>query len=220
MRLNKYVALASGMSRRAADDAIVDGRVRINGHPVELGQKLDPDKDTVTLDGKKLAAPGKSVTIILNKPASYVVSRDGQGNKTIYELLPPELHALKPVGRLDKYSSGLLLITNDGALAYELTHPSFQKEKIYEIELDHNLSAADFETVTNKGVPLEDGPSRLGLDLISDNNREWKVTMTEGRNRQIRRTFETLGYKVKRLHRTHFGPYELGTLNMGEYTEV
>ena len=138
----------------------------------------------------------------------------------MYDLLPAEYQQLKPVGRLDKDSSGLLLLTNDGQLAHELTHPSFQKEKQYVIRLDKELSEADFETITKKGVPLVDGISKFGLDYVNDQNYEWKVTMAEGRNRQIRRTFEALGYHVTKLHRTQFGPYQLHDLQQGKYQVI
>ncbi|MBI1856715.1 rRNA pseudouridine synthase [Candidatus Saccharibacteria bacterium] len=159
----------------------------------------------------------KYQTILLNKPVGYVCSRNSQGNQTIYNLLPANLHHLKPVGRLDKNSSGLLLLTNDGQLAYELTHPKFEKIKKYKIALNKDLGQADFQKITQQGVLLEDGLSTLALDLINNQRKEWKVIMQEGRNRQIRRTFEHLGYRVIKLHRTHFGPYKLGLLSSGNY---
>jgi len=185
--------------------------VYINDQPAPLGQQIT-DSDVVTLDGTVLKPPAQTVTIMLNKPTGYVCSRDGQGSQTIYELLPAAYQELKPVGRLDKDSSGLLLLTNDGTLAYQLTHPSFQKEKRYQVVLDHDLSATDLGVITTQGVKLEDGPSKLGLLGAST---KWEVTMTEGRNRQVRRTFEALGYSVKSLHRQQFGEYNLGDLTSG-----
>lgn len=219
MRLNKFVALSTGLSRRAADDAIAAGKVLVNGEPATLGQHTSQG-DTVSYNGKDLVPPAQTRTIMLNKPTAYVCSRDGQGSKTIYDLLPAEYHDLKPVGRLDKDSSGLLLLTNDGTLAYELTHPSFQKEKQYEITLDHALSDIDLGTVTKQGAQLDDGPSKLGLAPIGSDHTTWRVTMAEGRNRQIRRTFESMGYEVIQLHRTHFGPYALDDLHSGDTREV
>lgn len=215
MRLNKFIALSTGMSRRAADNAISDGRVLINDKPVELGQRIEPGQDTVTLDRQPIT-PAVNTTIMFNKPVGYVCSRDGQGSRTIYELLPEKYHNLKTVGRLDKYSSGLLLLTNDGTLAYDLTHPSFEKEKHYDIALDQKLTEQDYATITKTGVKLEDGLSKFKLGSVPGDRTSWKVIMTEGRNRQIRRTFEALGYRVEKLHRTHFGPYALGTLSNGE----
>lgn len=127
MRINKFIALASGISRRAADQAIEEGRVQINGTSATAGYDTQPD-DVVCLDHQPLQLK-QLRTIVLNKPAGYVTSREGQGSKTIYDLLPPSLHHLKAVGRLDKDSSGLLLLTNDGTLAQQLTHPSYQKNE-------------------------------------------------------------------------------------------
>src|SRR5690606_9952597 len=124
---NKFIAQATGISRRAADKAVEQGRILVNGKVPESARQIEPS-DTVTLDGSPVTAPDSShTTILLNKPVGYVCSRDGQGSRTVYDLLPPELHQLKSVGRLDKDSSGLLLMTTDGQLAYELTHPKFEK---------------------------------------------------------------------------------------------
>lgn len=198
------------MSRRAADQAITDGRVQVNGQPVTAGQQIT-DADVVTLDGTKLAAAAELQTIMLNKPAGYVVSREGQGSDTIYDLLPPALHHLKPVGRLDKYSSGLLLLTNDGALAEKLAHPRYQKIKVYEVELAAALTPEDRQKIEKTGVMLEDGLSTFQLEPLGQDhaNRKWKITMHEGRNRQIRRTFTAIGNHVAKLHRTQFGDYSL-----------
>ena len=216
MRINKYLAAGTKLSRRAADTAIANGRVRINDQLASLGSDV-AESDSVTLDGVPVVARPTSQTIVLNKPVGYVCSRAGQGSKTIYELLPNELWHLKPVGRLDKDSSGLLVMTDDGGLANKLTHPSNKKAKIYEITLDNELLPQDFERITKQGIKLEDGLSKLGLNNINDDSFKWQVTMHEGRNRQIRRTFEQLGYKVLTLHRTEFGPYKLKHLTTGEY---
>jgi 23S rRNA pseudouridine2605 synthase len=205
MRINKYVALATGMSRRAADQAITWGRISVNGQPPQSAGYVVKDNDVIALDGETLKIHNNYTTILLNKPAGYVVSRDGQGSKSIYELLPEAYHSLKPVGRLDKASSGLLLLTNNGDLANRLTHPSYKKDKVYEIELYVPLKAADRQAV-ERGVMLEDGMSALQLKGQGTN---WTVTMSEGRNRQIRRTFGELGYTLKKLHRIQFDDYVL-----------
>lgn len=212
MRINKFVAQASGLSRRKADSVIEAGRVTVNGLAAKLGLELSSG-DVVALDNKLLVVQ-PFTTIVLNKPVGYVCSRNGQGNLTIYDLLPKEFHHLKPVGRLDKDSSGLLLLTNDGELAQKLTHPSHQKEKKYEVEFDKELSENDMNKIEN-GVQLDDGMSRLKL---AGAGKRWTVTMHEGRNRQIRRTFEALNYKVIKLHRTQFGPYRLGDLGIANYS--
>jgi 23S rRNA pseudouridine2605 synthase len=227
MRINKFIAAATGLSRRAADQAISDGRVLVNGGRPQAGQPVS-DNDNVTIDGRKLGQPSITQTILFNKPAGYVVSRDGQGSQTIYNLLPANLHHLKPAGRLDKDSSGLLLLTNDGQLAQTLTHPRYQKTKIYQVELDKPLTE-EAKTALRQGVPLEDGTSHLEVREWTIDVREqnpdvqrlppnvYKVSMQEGRNRQIRRTFAALGYTVTKLHRTHFGAYDLGELPPGQY---
>jgi 23S rRNA pseudouridine2605 synthase len=208
------------MSRRAADTVVAEGRITVNGQPPRAGQQLT-DTDAVTLDGRTITPPVKPTTIMLNKPMGYICSRDGQGGKTIYELLPSDLHHLKPVGRLDKESSGLLLLTDDGILAQQLTHPKYQKTKVYKIALNHPLDPEHFKQINDTGVMLDDGLSQLSLDRISDgDNTNWKVTMHEGRNRQIRRTFGALGYSVPKLHRTQFGSYQLGMLALAKYSEV
>ncbi len=216
MRINKYVASASGMSRRAADQAISWGRVTVNDVVVESGYIVQAS-DVVALDNHVIT-PASVSTILINKPAGYVVSRDGQGSKTIYDLLPDTLHHLKPIGRLDKDSSGLLLLTNDGDLVNELTHPSKQKNKVYQISLNTALQPLHRQMISDHGVVLDDGVSKLQLERESDgDDTRWKVTMHEGRNRQIRRTFWSLGYTVTGLHRTQFGQYLLGDLASGKY---
>jgi 23S rRNA pseudouridine2605 synthase len=212
MRLNKFIALGTGISRRAADTAIANGLVSINETSVTAGQQVDTG-DIVTFRGKVIRLPDTQ-TILLHKPVGYVVSREGQGSSTIYDLLPKELHSLKPVGRLDKDSSGLLLLTNDGDLANRLTHPSYQKDKTYRVELDKPLGIHHQQEIQN-GVELSDGLSRLQLRGA---DKKWVVTMSEGRNRQIRRTFSAIGYTVTKLHRTHFGEYQLQNIGTGQYT--
>ena len=215
MRINKYLASGTELSRRAADDAIAAGRVLVNGQAPQPGHDVG-GSDVVTLDNRRITPAVKTITIMFNKPPGIVVSRDGQGAETIYDLLPPEYRQLNPVGRLDKYSSGLLLLTNDGQLHQDLTHPSRQKVKIYEVFLDKPLQPLHRQIVSDHGLTLQDGVSKLQLDRLKDgDDGAWQVTMHEGRNRQIRRTFEALGYRVTHLHRTHFGPYSLGGLKQG-----
>jgi 23S rRNA pseudouridine2605 synthase len=216
MRINKYVALCTGMSRRAADTAIDNGRVVVNGQKPINGYSIQ-ETDAVTVDGQVIRPPTKN-TIMINKPVGYVCSRDGQGSNTIYDILPADLHNLKPVGRLDKNSSGLLLLTNDGDLANQLTHPRYVKQKIYQIQLDKPLQPDHRQQIQQSGVMLDDGLSKLKLDPL--NGASWQVTMTEGRNRQIRRSFETLGYTVTKLHRTQFASYALDDLAKGEYKTI
>jgi 23S rRNA pseudouridine2605 synthase len=219
MRINKFVAQASGLSRRAADAAIAEGRVLIDGKLAQLGDTVASDS-SVTLDDQPISAAIKTTTIMLNKPVGYVCSRNGQGSQTIYELLPKELHHLKPVGRLDKDSSGLLLLTDDGELANQLTHPRYAKTKIYEITLDKSLEPLHQQLINDTGIQLDDGRSQLQLHKLDEAGKQWQVTMQEGRNRQIRRTFAALGYTVTSLHRTHFGNYVLQNLPSGQIKEI
>jgi 23S rRNA pseudouridine2605 synthase len=220
MRLNKFIALATGLSRRAADAAIGEYRVGINGKTATVGTEVT-EADVVTLDGRTITPPVNRVTIMLNKPAGYVVSRDGQGSDTVYDLLPFGYDRLKPVGRLDKDSSGLILLTNDGDLANELTHPRHQKQKIYEVTLDTALQPLHRQMISDYGVRLEDGLSKFELGRLQEgNDRKWKITMSEGRNRQIRRTFASLGYDIKKLHRVQFGVYTLNGLKPGEFEQL
>jgi 23S rRNA pseudouridine2605 synthase len=220
MRINKFVAAATGMSRRAADTVIADGRVLYNGAVPGAGQAVS-EPDTVTLDGQPLQLLQRQ-TILLNKPRGYITSRDGQGAQTIYDLLPPELHHLKPVGRLDKDSSGLLLLTNDGDLAEQLTHPSHHKVKLYEARLDKPLAPLHRQMISDIGIQLEDGPSKLALERLQEgSDTAWRITMHEGRNRQIRRTFAALGYSVTKLHRTTFGSHTLpSAMQPGSYIRL
>lgn len=217
MRLNKFIALNSGLSRRGADLAIESNRVTVNGDPALVGQSIS-DQDVIKLDGKQIIAQQKKL-IILNKPVGYVCSRVGQGSKTIYDLLPKEYQKLKPVGRLDKDSSGLLLLTNDGEISNQLTHPSFQKEKIYYVTLDRVITKEDSSRL-KKGINLMEGVSVFDK-VVSINDKELCVGLHQGWNRQIRRTFEAIGYRVTKLHRTEIGEYSLpSNLKIGEFSEV
>jgi 23S rRNA pseudouridine2605 synthase len=220
-RLNKYIAYHTGISRRQADDLIASGRARINLNAVSLGYRLQPN-DSITIDDKPVLPIEKSTTILLNKPVGYVCSRRRQGDTpTIYELLPETYHSLKPVGRLDKDSSGILLLTNDGDLAHQMTHPSFHKTKIYEVAIDQPLQPLHRQMISDFGVNLEDGNSKFQLERLSEgDDQQWRITMSEGRNRQIRRTFAALGYTVTRLHRTNFGIYSLSDLGDRQFRQL
>lgn len=218
IRLNKFLALHLGISRREADNLISQKKVKINNEIATLGARFN-EGDEIIINGKKLQESVKYQYLALNKPVGYVCSRKQQGDsKTIYEILPTKFHNLKPVGRLDKNSSGLILLTNDGDFAYKMTHPSFMKTKIYNVKLDKELEPLHQQMICDYGIKLVDGPSKLQLERLSETNRkDWIVTMHEGRNRQIRRTFESLGYNVVKLHRTNFGNFTLNNLKRGEF---
>lgn len=219
IRLNKFLGTNLGVSRREADNLISAGKVLVNGKPAILGARIFDD-DEVVVEGKNILKKQYHY-FALNKPENYVCSRKRQGDTpTIYELLPADMQDLKSVGRLDKDSSGIILLTNDGDFAFQMTHPKFHKIKIYEVELDRDLQPLHRQEIADFGINLPDGKSKLGLARLEDNSdKKWQVTMSEGRNRQIRRTFEAVGYKVVKLHRVSFGPYSLSGLKPGEYTE-
>ena len=219
MRLNKFVALSLGVSRRKADELIEQGKILVNGDRAVLGRQIS-QSDTILHNSRELYIQPKKL-ILLHKPVGYLCSRASQGGvPTIYELLPKDLHHLKPVGRLDKDSSGLILLTNDGDFAHQMTHPSFYKMKRYLVTLDQPLQPLHRQMINDFGVQLPDGPSRLTLERQHDgDDHRWIIQMSEGRNRQIRRTFAALGYTVKKLHRTDFGSYSLGGMKRGEFQE-
>jgi len=221
LRLNKHLALHMGISRREADNLIDQKKVLINNIPATLGARFK-EGDKIFVNGKELQGDVDYQYIALNKPTGYVCSRRQQGNNpTIYELLPEKYYKLKPVGRLDRNSSGIVLLTNDGDFAYQMTHPSFFKTKIYNIRLENNLAPMHQQMISDYGVTLDDGPSKLQLEKMNEtDSKSWIITMHEGRNRQIRRTFGSLGYTVNKLHRTNFGNYALGDIKSGEFQEI
>ena len=221
-RLNKFLALQLGISRRQADELIEKGRISINGKAAKLGERFK-EGDEIKL-GEKIISKTREEKkyVIFNKPRGYVCSRKKQGeNETIYAILPKEFSVLKPVGRLDKDSSGILLLTNDGDFAFQMTHPKFRKVKEYLVSLDTPLRPIHQQMIADFGINLPDGKSQLGLERLDDSRKNWKVIMSEGRNRQIRRTFSAIGYEVEKLHRTVFGSYILPKdLNFGDFRKV
>lgn len=219
-RLNKFLAFQLGVSRREADEMIKSNRVKANGKVVGLGFQVSPS-DRIAVDDKVIMRDKqKNQYVLFNKPVGYVCSRRAQGDApTIYDILPKSLHSLKTVGRLDKNSSGLIILTNDGDFSHHMTHPSFYKTKIYQVTIDKPLQPLHQQMISDFGINLEDGPSKLQLERQDDSRTRWVVTMHEGRNRQIRRTFLALGYTVTKLHRTNFGNYALGDIKRGEFVE-
>lgn len=219
-RLNKHLALVMGISRRAADNLIASGKVSVNNRIATLGARFF-DGDEIKVNNQLIKPTIDYQYILLNKPVGYVCSRKNQDKKpTIYNLLPKTYRHLKPVGRLDSDSSGLILLSNNGDFAYNMTHPKFFKTKIYEIVLDKTLQPLHQQMISDIGLQLKDGLSKLILEKNGDSRKRWTVTMHEGRNRQIRRTFGALGYSVLKLNRTNFGNYSLGDIKPGEYLTV
>jgi len=222
MRLNQFIARATGKSRRQADDLIASNHIKINDKAARIGMQVDETSDKVFLNNIELKLPKERTLIMMNKPVGYVSSRRAQAKdaRTLYELLTKDLQSLKTVGRLDRDSSGLILLTDDGNLAFQMTHPKFAKTKIYLVKLDKPLEPLHQQMISDFGVDLPDGKSQLFLEKLNDDRKDWRVTMHEGRNRQIRRTFSALGYTVIKLHRTNFGPYDLGVLASGKWQKV
>lgn len=215
MRLNRYIAQHTDLSRRKADELIAAGKVSINRQIAHVGTEVS-DKDIVVVDGKKLEPiDQKSTVLLLHKPVEYVCSRDGQGSLSVYDLLPMRFQILNIAGRLDKDSSGLVVLTNDGMLLNELTHPSNDKQKVYRVTLTKPLEDGAIAQFA-KGVDIGDKHVSK-MSVLPNSDGAYIVTIHEGRNRQIRRTFEAAGYGVTSLHRTHLGPYEIGSLVPKQY---
>lgn len=217
VRLNKFLAERLGVSRREADELIAKSRITIDGEPAGLGARVDKNSK-VCYNGKTIPFNAEYFYIAFHKPVGYVCSRRAQGSApTLYDLLPPKYHQLKTVGRLDKDSSGLILLTNDGDFAFQMTHPKFRKHKVYIVELDNPLAPLHQQMISDYGVMLDDGPSQFVVTREDNLPATYRVILSEGRNRQIRRTFAALGYKVTSLHRITFGKYQLGSLAPGKY---
>jgi 23S rRNA pseudouridine2605 synthase len=220
-RLQKLMAQAGIASRREAESIITQGRVSVNGHTAKLGDKADPSTDDIRVDGQRLRIESERLYIMLNKPMGIVTTVRAQGQehrRTVRDLIPIKGH-LYPVGRLDADSEGLLILTNDGELAQKLTHPRYEHPKVYEVALRGSLSE-DALNVWRQGIVLDDGPTKPAevrvLSRDSDVTR-LRVTMREGRKRQIRRIATTLGHPVTRLVRTQFDTLSLGALQPGEW---
>ena len=206
IRLNKFIANTGLCSRREADNYIQSGDVKVNGKKItELGTKVSFN-DEVKYKGKKLV-PEKKVYILLNKPKDVITTTDDpQGRKTVLSLIKkgPE-ERIYPVGRLDRMSTGVLLLTNDGPLTKKLTHPKYQKKKIYQVSLEGDLTQKDLVQLS-EGITLDDGfikPDAISY-ILPEDKREIGVEIHSGKNRVIRRMLEHLGYKVIRLDRVYF----------------
>lgn len=221
-RLNKYIASSGICSRRKADELIESGAVLVNGKKVsELGYSVQP-KDKVFVNGK-LIHPVKHEYYRFYKPAGYITTMDDEkGRKTIYDLLPESLHSLKPVGRLDKDSTGLLILTNDGDLINDLTHPSVKVPKLYRVSVNGKISQNDIDAMY-KGIELEPGKiayAQVDVLEIDNNTTIMEVLLYQGLNRQIRRMFENRGFEVISLKRIQHATLNLDGLKRGEFKPI
>ncbi len=217
VRLNRFIAMAGISSRRKAEELILNGEVTVNKNVVtDLSTKVSPFTDRVAINGRIISIEEKLVYIVLNKPKDYITTaRDEKNRKTVYDLVHTR-ERIFPVGRLDRNTTGVLLFTNDGELAHRLMHPSHRVDKSYHVELTASVDQKDIEKV-KKGVHIEDGktaPARVD-SIPGTKNRNLIITIHEGRNRQVRRMFEALGYEVKRLDRVQYAGLTTDGLRRG-----
>ncbi len=218
MRINKFIAQSGITSRRKADELVLSGRVKVNGKVITtIGFEIRT-KDVVTVDNKVVNVK-KYDYYRFYKPTGCITTKsDEKGRKTIYDYLPKELQNLKPVGRLDKDSSGLIILTNDGDLIHELTHPSIKVQKVYKVKVDCKITYSELETLA-KGVEIEKGKiAYCDGRIIEGNQRETvlEITLYQGLNRQIRRMFEYLGHRVVSLKRIRHATVDVIGLKRGE----
>lgn len=222
IRLNKYIASSGLCSRRKADELIEQGVVSVNGKIVKELGFLVQEKDKVFVN-KKLIRPVKHEYYKFYKPAGYITTCDDEkGRKTIYDLLPESLYGLKPVGRLDRESTGLLILTNDGELINQLTHPSIKVPKIYIVSVDAKVSRNELEKLAN-GVEIEPGKiAYADISVLEIDNKHtlMQITLYQGMNRQIRKMFETIGYEVKTLKRIQHATISIEGLKRGEFKPI
>lgn len=223
VRVQKYLSECGVASRRKAEELIAQNKVKVNGHPVKLGDKMDPKRDLVTVCGKKVNRVTEKRYLMLYKPRGYVTTvSDELGRKTVMDLMKDVQARVYPVGRLDKDSEGLLLLTNDGAFANAMTHPRQHVSKTYRVTVRPDIS--DEQLMAFEEGILLDGRKTMPVETHILTREEGRVVLElvlhEGRNRQIRRMCEALELEVARLKRTAFGPVKLGMLPQGKWREL
>lgn len=220
VRLQKFLAEAGVASRRAAEQLIVKGRVEVNGETItQLGAKVNPARDGVRVDGRGVK-PKRKLYVALNKPKGYICARsDPERRRIITDLLPLEWRSLYPVGRLDHDTEGLIFVTNDGDFALRLTHPRYGTRKVYHATVEGRVEPSQLSRFT--GGIMDDGEmlkaSRVRLLSANNTRSVVEVELTEGKNREIRRMFRTLGLEVSKLKRTQIGRIKLGELPTGKW---
>ncbi len=222
MRINKYLSECGIASRRASDDLIREGRVFINGKAASLGDYVG-EKDEVTLDGTPVTRSVSHRYFVMNKPKGYVCTvEDDRGRKTVMQLLPPDAGRVYPVGRLDYDSEGLLLLTDDGELTFRLTHPKNEIPKTYLVRIEGSIGEQQLNKLRS-GVELDGILTKRCKIKVVETDKEYTklhITITEGRNRQVRRMFETVGKEVVFLKRIRIGELSLGSLDRGKVRKL
>ena len=221
MRLQRALARAGVASRRKAEDLIRSGRVRVDGTPATIGMSVDPDAQRITVDGRVVRAAAKTTWLALNKPLGYVVSRsDPEGRRTVFDLLP-KVPGLTYVGRLDVMTSGLLLLTTDGAAAHRLMHPRYEVPRSYWLAV-HGADAAEVRAALAQRIVIDGRAVRVVDSRVRPAGRsvEVEITLAEGRQRIVRRIAEALDLKIEWLHRVAYGPVRLGKLGEGKWREL
>ncbi len=223
IRLQKYLAECGIASRRKSEELIVAGKVKVNGVTASIGDKVNPKHDKVTVSGKKAVSVKKSVYIMLNKPRGFITTMsDEHDRKCVAELVKGINTRVYPVGRLDRESEGLLVMTNDGEFANALTHPSKHVSKTYRVTIRPEITKEQ-ATAFRNGIEIDGrmtAPADLRILEAQENRTVVEVTIYEGRNRQIRKMFEALGIEVARLKRTKVGNLKLGMLKQGDYRDL
>ena len=223
IRLQKYLSMCAVASRRKAEELIAQGKVKVNGKVAQIGDKVSPRHDTVTVSGKKVTAGRKNIYIMLHKPRGFITTMDDEmGRKCVAELVSDVGARVYPVGRLDKDSEGLLLMTNDGEFANFMTHPSKHIPKTYRVTVRPDVTE-DMLTAFSTGMEIDGritAPADARIIEKQDNRVVLEIVLYEGRNRQIRKMCESLGLEVARLKRTSMGSLKLGMLHPGKWREL
>lgn len=223
IRLQKYLSMCAVASRRKAEELIAQGKVKVNGKVAQIGDKISPKHDTVTVSGRKIVGSRKHYYIMLHKPRGYITTMDDEmGRKCVAELVRDVGARVYPVGRLDKDSEGLLLMTNDGEFANHMTHPSKHIPKTYRVTVRPDVSE-DMLTAFATGMEIDGritAPADAHIIEKQDNRVVMEIVLYEGRNRQIRKMCESLGLEVARLKRTSMGSLKLGMLPPGKWREL
>jgi pseudouridine synthase len=222
VRLNKFIAAAGYASRRKIDELILEGRVSVNRKMVtELGTKVDPETDLIKVDGEIIKTKSRFIYILLNKPAGYITSTsDEMKRPTVMDLVKIK-HRIYPVGRLDYDTEGLLILTNDGDLANKLMHPKFAIDKVYHVKVNRSIDENSIERLA-EGIKIDGkktAPAKIFI-IPHTENKEFKITIHEGRNRQIRKMMEAAGYFIRKLRRIEYAELNIKGLKKGEWRNL